>query len=124
MFSRTNLAILIADTDSSVARTFRRLFEKNGYKVDVAETAKEACKQLSKHHYESALIDIELLEMDCITSSQASKISPETLKIIFTDFPKLKNSIEDDQNTTIYLEKPIQPEKLLKLLEEKLKRKD
>jgi len=115
--------MLVVDSDSSVARTFRRLLEKKGYNVFVAETAKEAYEHLSENHYECALIDIESFNNESVNFSQVKETAPGTLKIIFTDFPKVKINLEDRSDTIIYLEKPVQPEKLFKLIEEKLYRK-
>ena len=56
--------ILVIDDDKSILRTFTRILQKNDYEIDVAETGKEAIEKSKKQHYDLALIDIRLPDMD------------------------------------------------------------
>ena len=56
--------ILVVDDDKSILRTFTRILQKSGYEIDVAETGKEAVEKAENHHYDFALVDIRLPDMD------------------------------------------------------------
>ena len=46
--------ILLVDDDKSILRTFTRILQKKGYKVDSSETGKEAIKKAERRHYDLA----------------------------------------------------------------------
>jgi len=56
--------ILVVDDDKSILRTFTRILQKSGYEIEVAETGKEAMEKAEGRHYDLALVDIRLPDMD------------------------------------------------------------
>jgi DNA-binding NtrC family response regulator len=122
MFLGKKSTILIIDSDKSVLNTFRRLLEKKGYQVITAETGKEAVKKLSSNKYDGAMVDSELSDIVCLDLLfQIQENSPRITKIIFNSLPKLQKSIEDNNsNRNVFLEKPVQPAKLLDILDKAL----
>ncbi len=117
--------ILVIDDDKSILRTFTRILQKSGYEVDVAETGKEALEKVETGRYALALVDIRLPDMDGTDLlSKMPKTMHEAVKIMITGFPSLENGVKAlDKGADAYLVKPVKPEELLILIEEKLKAK-
>lgn len=119
MFIASKPSILIIDDDTSILRTFTRIFQRNGYFVTVAEKGKEAIEKLSNNHYDVALIDLRLPDMEGTELFPfIHKASPQTLKIILSGKIMLQDSIV---GADALLTKPITPDKLLSLIDSKLK---
>jgi DNA-binding response OmpR family regulator len=118
--------IIVIDDDKSILRTFTRILQKSGYQVDVAETGKEALDKTKKRVYDLALIDIRLPDMDgtdlLVKMQQSMRNS---IKIMITGFPSLETGVKAlDEGADAYLVKPVKPEELLSLIEEKFKAKE
>ena len=118
--------ILVVDDDKSILRTFTRILQKNGYKIDTAETGREAIERADKKHYDLALVDIRLPDMDgTYLLAKIKKQLKNTIKIMITGFPSLESGVKAlDEGADAYLVKPVKPEELLMLIKEKLKSKD
>jgi DNA-binding response OmpR family regulator len=117
--------ILVVDDDKSILRTFTRILQKNGYEIDSAETGKEAMEKAASRHYDLALLDIRLPDMDGTDLlSKMKKQLQNTIRIMITGFPSLESGVKAlDEGADAYLVKPVKPEELLMLIEEKLKNK-
>jgi DNA-binding response OmpR family regulator len=112
----TTKTILVVDDDKSILRTFTRILQKNGYKIDPAETGKEAIEKACNKHYDLALVDL---------LAKMKKPLQNTIKIMITGFPSLESGAKAlDEGADAYLVKPVKPEELLVLIEEKLKNKE
>lgn len=120
---KSNKSILVVDDDKSILRTFTRILQKAGYKVDVAETGNEAIEKAEKNKYDLTLVDVRLPDMDgtdlLIKLKDAMR---DTVKIVLTGFPSLEVGVKAlDAGADAYLVKPVKPEELLMLIDEKLK---
>ena len=115
--------ILVIDDDKSILRTFTRILQKNGYEIDIAETGREALEKTETNCYDLALIDIRLPDMDGTDLLvKMQKTMRDAVKIMITGFPSLENGVKAlDEGADAYLVKPVKPEELLMLIEEKLK---
>ncbi len=118
--------ILVIDDDKSILRTFTRILQKNGYEIDAAETGKEGLEKSKKKSYDLALVDIRLPDMDgtdlLIKLQETMK---SAIKIMITGFPSLETGVKAlDEGADAYLVKPVKPEELLALIEEKFKAKE
>jgi len=118
-------AVIVIDDDRFVLRTFSRILAKCGYDVETAETGKEALEKTSKRDYNVALIDFRLPDMDGTELLLKSKDKlHRAIKIMITGLPSLDmESKVLDIGADAYLVKPIKPEELIALIEEKLKAK-
>jgi two-component system response regulator HydG len=118
--------ILVVDDDKSILRTFTRILQKSGYEIDVAETGKEAMEKAENRNYDLALVDIRLPDMD--GTDLLAKLKNQlqhTVKIMITGFPSLETGVKAlDEGADAYLVKPVKPQELLMLLEEKLKNRE
>jgi DNA-binding response OmpR family regulator len=118
--------ILVVDDDKSILRTFTRILLKSGYEIDVAETGREAMDKAENQHYDLALVDIRLPDMDGTDLlAKLKKQFQNTVKIMITGFPSLETGVKAlDEGADAYLVKPVKPQELLLLLEEKLKNRE
>jgi DNA-binding response OmpR family regulator len=124
--AETKKTILVVDDDKSILRTFTRILQKSGYNIETAETGKEAIEKTENHHYDLALVDIRLPDMDGTDLlAKLKKQLQHTVKIMITGFPSLETGVKAlDEGADAYLVKPVKPQELLILLEEKLKNRD
>jgi DNA-binding response OmpR family regulator len=117
--------VIIIDDDKSILRTFSKILLKDRYEVEIAETGKEALEKLSKRDYDIALIDIRLPDMDggdilVIARNELTK----TVKIIITGLTSTNlGNVMLEQGADAFLVKPVNPDQLLGLIEEKLREK-
>lgn len=118
--------ILVVDDDKSILRTFTRILQKNGYKIETAETGKEAMEKAENKHYDLTLVDIRLPDMDGTELLAKIKMQLQnTVKIMITGFPSLESGVKAlDEGADAYLVKPVKPEDLLMLIKEKLKSRE
>ena len=119
----TKKTILVVDDDKSILRTFTRILQKSGYEIEVAETGKEAMEKAESRHFDLALVDIRLPDMDGTDLlAKLKKQLQHTVKIMITGFPSLETGVKAlDEGADAYLVKPVKPQELLMLLDEKLK---
>jgi DNA-binding response OmpR family regulator len=117
--------ILAVDDDKSILRTFTRILQKNGYEIDAVETGKEAIEKAGTRQYDLALVDMRLPDMDGTDLlAKIKKPLQNTIKIMITGFPSIESGVKAlDEGADAYLVKPVKPEELLMLIEEKLKNK-
>jgi two-component system response regulator HydG len=122
----TTKTFLVVDDDKSILRTFTCILRKNGYEIDAVETGKEAIEKADMHHYDLALVDIKLPDMDGTDLlAKMKKQLQDTIKIMVTGFPSVESGVKAlDEGADAYLVKPVKPEELLMLIEEKLKSKE
>ena len=115
--------ILVVDDDKSILRTFTRILQKSGYEIDTAETGQEAIEKTQTRSYDLALVDIRLPDIDGTDLlAKLKKPLQHTVKIMITGFPSLETGVKAlDEGADAYLVKPVKPQELLILLEEKLK---
>ncbi len=112
-------SILIVDDDQSILHVFTRIFQKKGYLVTVAEKGTEATEKLQKYTYDVALIDFCLPDMEGTALFPLIQgTSPKTLKIMITGKVLLNGATK---GADALLGKPVNPEKLLSLIDSKLK---
>ncbi len=115
-------SILIIDDDIAILRTLGRIFQKNGYSVTVVEKGREAIEKIITNRYDVALIDLCLPDMEGTDLFPLiHDTSPNTVKIMLTGKTPLQNSIE---GVDAFLGKPIAPDKLLSVIDSKLKNRN
>jgi len=122
MFIASKPSILIVDDDKSILNIFTKIFQRKGYFVTVAEKGQEAIEKIGLGDYDIAFIDLSLPDMEGDTLFPLIKnSSPKTLKIMLTGKTWLQTSIE---GADVFLEKPINLEKLLSISNTRLKNRE
>jgi DNA-binding NtrC family response regulator len=117
-------SILIVEDDKAIIKSFKDILQSEGYSVDTAETGREAIQKSKAQFYNLVLLDIKLPDMEgtkLLTTMHET--SPKMVKIMITGYPSLENAVEAlNMGADAYIMKPVNPEKLLALIEEKLKK--
>ena len=116
-------SILVVDDDRASLQSLKSILQFEGYSVDTAETAKEAIEKSQARYYNMALLDMRLPDMkgtDLLLKMQETR--PKMVKIMVTGYPSFDTAVESlNRGADGYIMKPIDPEKLLKIIEGKLR---
>ncbi len=116
-------SVLLIDDDKAILRTFSRILQRAGFSTETAESGKEALEKINTKNYDIALIDVILGDgngLDLLSHIEVS--SPKTVKIIMTGADSLQRKTEACKNgADAYLTKPVSPETLLNVFQQKLK---
>ena len=117
-------SVLIVEDDTAILKSLKAILQSEGYSVDTAETGREAIQKSNAQFYNLVLLDIKLPDMEgtkLLTTMHET--SPKMVKIMITGYPSVENAVESlNQGADAYLMKPVKPEKLLALIEEKLEK--
>ncbi len=121
MFS-TKPTILIVDDDPAILQVFSKIFQRKGYSVTVAEKGQHAIEKLSDSHFDVALVDLVLPDMEGTELFPLIKhSSPKTVRIMLTGKTYLEGSMP---GADVFVGKPVDPEKLLSIINTKLKNRE
>lgn len=122
MTTQTEPHILIVDDDEAICRTLAAILQAEGYQTTTTTTAKEAIEKAESQFFNIALLDIKLPDMEGTQLlAQLQKTTPETIKIMITGYPSLKNAVDAlNYGADSYVMKPVDPAELLKTIENKL----
>lgn len=122
MTYQTRPHILIVDDDEAICKTLSIILQAKGYQTTTATTAKEAIEKAKTQFFSLALLDIKLPDMEGTRLlAELQEIVPETIKIMVTGYPSLKNAVEAlNYGASSYLMKPVDPEDLLRTIKNKL----
>ena len=116
--------ILIVEDDASIRETLSIILQQKGYTTDTAKNGKEAIQKSKAKFFNIALLDIKLPDMEGTKLlTVIHENTPKMVKIMVTGYPSLENAVEAlNLGADAYIIKPVQPEKLLALIEEKLEK--
>ena len=122
MNSQTAPHLLIVDDDEAICKTLSAILKSEGYLTTTATTAIEAIEKTKNNFFNVALLDIKLPDMEGTKLlAQLQATTPETIKIMITGYPSLKNAIEAlNLGADSYIMKPIDPAELLETIKNKL----
>jgi len=120
--TKEKASILIVEDDENIRETLSTILQQKGYNTDTARNGQEAIQKSKAKFFNLALLDIKLPDMEgtklLITMHEDL---PKMVKIMITGYPSLENAVEAlNLGADAYIIKPVKPEKLLALIEEKL----
>jgi DNA-binding NtrC family response regulator len=118
--------ILIIDDDENIRKVLAAILEDEGYSVESVDTARKAIEKTRRNYYNLALIDVRLPDMEGIELlTKMTDTTPKMRKIIITGYPTLQNAVEAvNKGANAYVMKPFDMEKVLKEIEEQLKKQE
>jgi DNA-binding NtrC family response regulator len=119
-----NARIIIVDDDEGIRETLAAILQEEGYRVDTAESGKEAIEKTNAKFYDLALIDIRLPDIEGIDLLKEIKETvPKIRKIIITGYPTLQNAIEAvNRGADAYVLKPFDMGKVLRIIKIELEK--
>lgn len=113
----TKTNILVVDDDFSIRETLKGVLEDKGYMVSAAEDGLAAIEMARKTHFDMAIIDVIMPEIDGFqTLDEIKKIDPET-KVIMMTGHDVEHFVEKaiSLGAFAHLSKPIDMVELLQL---------
>ena len=118
--------ILIVDDDEAILNRFRDILQEEGYEVVTAKTGREAIKMSEAQYFDLALLDIKLPDIEGTRLlTEMHEETPRMMKIMVTGYPSLENAVEAlNQGADAYIMKPVDPPRLLEVVEEKLREQE
>jgi DNA-binding response OmpR family regulator len=115
--------VLLIDDEEDIVRTFTLFLERFGYSVDSASSGGEALAKLSENLYDVVVFDYRLPDVtgtDLLR--KANLLQPGAVKVMLTGFPSPENAAESlSLGADSYLLKPVDMNKVLAIIEEKLR---
>lgn len=107
--------ILVVDDETTLRHFLRLNLQDQGYLVTEAADGKTAIRLIDQHHFDVALVDLRLTDMDGLDIMRhLRRVSPQTSVIILTAYATLDSSIEAlRQGAHDYLIKPCNTTELL-----------
>jgi len=116
-------SILIVDDNEGILETLSAILKEKGYDTDTAKNGREAIEKSKTNFYNLALLDIRLPDIEgtkLLTKMKETK--PKMVKIMITGYASLENAVEAlNLGADAYVMKPVDPENLLMVINEKLK---
>lgn len=117
--------ILVVDDDILVVEALKGLLSSVGYEVKVATRGQEALDILNKEHFDLLILDVVMPKMtgfDVCCQVRNREDEMGNVKIIMLTAKTERNDLEVDQKCgcDLYLSKPIDPDRLKKLIKELL----
>jgi DNA-binding NtrC family response regulator len=116
-------SILIVDDQEGILETLSAILEEKGYHTATAKNGREAIEKAKMNFYNVALLDIKLPDIEGTKLlTEIEETSPRMVKIMITGYASLENAVEAlNLGADAYIMKPVDPENLLKVINEKLK---
>ena len=117
---------LIVDDDKSILRILTRIFQKQGFDAETAETRKETEEKMNNTVYDVGIIDVKLPDMDGTDLlARMPTNAANTIKIIITGHPSEEVSQKAlTGGADAYLIKPVKPEQLIQTIKQKLTKQE
>ncbi len=121
--SKKKFSILVAEDNKVNQLLARRLLEKLGYRVDIAEDGAKAIEVLKKTPYDLILMDVQMPELDGLEATRiirdpSSGIGRHDITIIAMTAHAMKGDKEKclEAGMDDYISKPISREKLIEVI--------
>jgi DNA-binding response OmpR family regulator len=119
-----NKRILIVDDETNVRLNFRMTLETEGYEILEAISGEEAVQLLAEHSFALAILDIRMPGMDGLELLARMRESgirvPAMIVTAYSDVPNAVKAMK--LGAIDFLQKPLRPEELRRIVTEILKR--
>ncbi len=114
------ISLLIVEDDLTYSTMLKTWLKKKGFEAETASTSARAKKLLSSRSFDLILSDLRLPDQDGLSLlSWLRKQSDQTPFIIMTSYAEIQNAVlAMKEGATDYIQKPIQPDELLKKIKE------
>jgi two-component system response regulator AtoC len=104
----TEIGVLVVDDDQTARRLLHEVMAREGYRVEAAETGREAIEKSGAAFFDVVLSDIRMPDRDGLEVLRALKrLAPETIVIMMTAFGSIETAIEAiKEGAYDYISKP------------------
>jgi adenylate cyclase len=89
--------LMVVDDEEGVRRSLKKVFEKDGYDILLAENGRQAVQMVHEHHpsLETVISDFKMPGMDGLeTLVEIGKINSEITRIMLTGYATMESAIE------------------------------
>jgi two-component system, NtrC family, response regulator HydG len=118
---RSKGRILVVDDETNILTVFKKVLEKENFKVETASTGKDALEKIGKTKYNVYLVDVKLPDMDGTELLAQIPNNPSSVKIIITGFSSEEVGRKAaDYGADEYLVKPVKPQELIETIQSRL----
>ena len=117
--------VLIVDDDNSLQSLMSEILKIEGFSFDIAKTGKEAFGYAMKNFYKLILMDIKMPEWDGLTAIRSLDFVQEIQKVIVVSAyldSKMLKELTKEPLVVGWLEKPFDPNQLVKMIHETIKK--
>jgi adenylate cyclase len=91
------IGLMVVDDEEGVRRSLRKVLEKDGYDILMAENGEQAVHMVRENHgrLETVISDFKMPGMDGLeTLIEIGKINPEITRIMLTGYATMESAIE------------------------------
>jgi DNA-binding NtrC family response regulator len=91
------IGLMVVDDEEGVRRSLRKVLEKDGYDIFLAENGEQALQMVRDNHgrLETVISDFKMPGMDGLeTLVEIGKINPEITRIMLTGYATMESAIE------------------------------
>ena len=121
-----NKRILVVDDDDTLRFSLRSILETRGYEVEEAIDGIDAVEKIQKiateggSPFDAVILDVNMPRMNGLEAlTKIKEISPSTFCFMLTAYTDVKDAVASiKQGAYDYLEKPIDPDRIIKLLDD------
>ncbi len=111
----------MVDDNDAIIHVMTRLLQRQGYSVSSARSGREAVEKISSNHFDLAIIDLNLPDMNGMDVYEIFSVrSPATKKLILTGLPPDKTELSSGPQKIDVLVKPLTAEELIGAVRNKL----
>ena len=119
--TRKGTRVLVVDDDRDFCAAMKDMLEDKGYQVALAYDGNEAIAKAREKHFDAILLDVKLPYLSGLETCLAIReIRPDVTVIMVSGYPQeMKRMAEQaaEEKLYVWLEKPVDRETLLSLLE-------
>lgn len=118
-------SILIVEDDLTFSTMLKTWLGKKGFEVETAGTNARARKQIAAHSYDLILSDLRLPDQDGIHLLSWLRSKEYSIPvIIMTSYAEIQTAVQAmKQGASDYISKPVQPDELLKKINEAIQKR-
>jgi K+-sensing histidine kinase KdpD len=116
--------ILVVDDDRDFLDIIRQILGHKGYAVETVPSAAEAVSRLKERFYNATILDISLPDADGTELlSRIMEMHPDIIAIMLTGHSSVQNAVQSlNCGAFAYMEKPVDPENLISVINRGLER--
>jgi two-component system NtrC family response regulator len=125
MAEQSTIRVLLVDDEETLLKYLSKRLLKQGFSVKVAFSGQEAIDASLDAHYDVAVVDLKMPEMDGVeTQKKLKEIQPFLQCIVLTGHGSVETALESGQQDAFqYLLKPVDYDNLLAVIKEAYEKK-
>ncbi len=111
--------ILIVDDEWATRHTLANLLKRTGYRVEEADSGREALEHIKRQHFDLVILDLKMPEMDGTEVLRAARpLAPDTVFVILTAYGTLDSAVAAIRHGAFdYLLKPSSMSEIVRVVE-------